>query len=379
MSQIYEIRLKPIGSFYFGGEESFSSSILESVINKNDESVKKYYKKRQGYFAKSEMFPQQTQLLGMIRKEILRLNNKLLYYKRYTSVPKDWKDKATKIVGSKWYSNKEEKMGTIALLSPLYLHHATYGLCVPAPMDYELMLETTGVAYINGIPKKAVAFKKCNGKYFDAKDYLYSKYHSLTGEYVDMNDIFKPQIRTHTQKLHYKEGNEEQLFKVQRYTLDEDYHFVFYLTLNNDSYLLDDTKTAVTLGGEESHFIMSVNKTDAIPDIDAYYHKLRSKETRVVLLSDAYISSCDAKNTVFNDCKVVLSQKRVLRTLQSMRKDKQFHFKKSTKTILLAKGTVFYPKNEDALGSICAVLNKSNYQAIGYNQYITLQGETNAN
>ena len=87
MSQIYEIRLKPIGSFYFGGEESFSSADLCSIVN-TDKPAREYFKKRQGYYAKSEMFPQQTQLLGMVRKELLRQNKKLLYFKNYISVPK---------------------------------------------------------------------------------------------------------------------------------------------------------------------------------------------------------------------------------------------------------------------------------------------------
>jgi len=376
MKYTYEIKLKPIRSFYFGGEESFSSSTLKSVIN-NDKQTQKYYKKRQEYFAKSEQFPQQTQLLGMIRKEILRLNKKLLYYKKYTAVPKEWKNNATAIVGSKWCSHEDAKLGSIDSVSPLYLHHITKGLCVPAPMDYELKLETTGVAYINGIEKEAVAFKKCNDKYFDAKDYLYNKYHSLQGDYIDIDEIFQSHIRTHTQTLHYKQDNEEQLFKVKRYTLDKAYDFVFYLTLNDDI-LLDNTQTTVTLGGEESHFMMSVKRVDTLPNIEAYYHKLRTKDTRVILLSDAYIDHQDDENSVFSHSKVVLSQKKILRTLQSTRKDKRYHFKKSTKTILLAKGTVFYPKDENALTQIHTALNKQNFKAIGYNHYITLKGENNA-
>lgn len=386
MSQTYEIKLKPTGSFYFGGEESFSSATLESIANKS-KPAREYFKKRQGYYAKSERFPQQTQLLGMIRKELLRHNKKLLYFKNYITVPQEWKSEATKIVGSKWHTNQEPKLGVIETLSPLYLgkNDKVY---VSAPMDFGLKLETTGTAYINGIPKEAVSFKKGNGRYFDAKDSLYTKYHSLDcdckvlnksskKDCLDLNKIFKKDKRTHTQTFTYKEDNDEQLFKVSRYCLDDNYYFIFYLTLSDGVYLKDALDTIVSLGGEGSYFHMHVKTIEVSekPDFEEYYKKLRTKETRVMLTSDSFIDPC---SKIFEYCKTVLTQKQILRTLQGNKENKKFHFKKSLKKILLKKGTVFYPKDEESLAKICSELNRKNFQSIGYNQYTILKGDNHA-
>ena len=49
----YKIDLKPIGTFFFGSDKKFGEG---DEVN---------------YFAQSSLFPQQTSILGMLRKEIL--------------------------------------------------------------------------------------------------------------------------------------------------------------------------------------------------------------------------------------------------------------------------------------------------------------------
>ncbi|MEI6411943.1 MAG: hypothetical protein WCR52_21305, partial [Bacteroidota bacterium] len=56
-TKIWHIRLIPAGQFYFGGERNFSFGEKEDSSN---------------YLVKSNYFPQQTGLLGMLRFVLLR-------------------------------------------------------------------------------------------------------------------------------------------------------------------------------------------------------------------------------------------------------------------------------------------------------------------
>jgi len=367
MSFVYQIKLTPNGSFYFGGEGSFSSPKIDS-ISKDKNSID-YFKPRQGYFAKSEKFPQQTQLLGMVKKELLKANGLLMHFKHEEKPIKD--NKVKEIIGDKW-GKEVTNTGVIKELSPLFLwHKANEELCFPMPYDYGYVLETTSTAYINGIKKEAVAFKslKDSSKYFSAKDYLYNNYHTTRGFVANIDEIFTPYIQTHTQTIIYKKDDEEQLFKVERYVLNENFDFVFYLTLS-DKYFEDNYNTTVFLGGENSSFNMSVELIEKLPleDINSYYNLALPKDKKIVLLSDSYI---DAEDNIFEYAKASMCDKTQLRTIVKNRE----HFNKTTKLILLTKGSVFYPKSEEARKKIESILNKESFQKIGYNKYITLKGE----
>ena len=61
----YFIKLKPLNPFYFGSTKSF-----------DDNRVNENYKKP--YFLKGNLYPQQTAILGMLRKKILEDNGILV-------------------------------------------------------------------------------------------------------------------------------------------------------------------------------------------------------------------------------------------------------------------------------------------------------------
>jgi len=367
MSVTYKITLKPIDGFYFGGEDSFSSAPLNAV-NNQDPKAKRYFQKRQGYFAKSEKFPQQTQLLGMLRKELLRHNKKLLYFKNFLRVPKVWKEDAKCIVGiGKWSASNNLDLGEMQQLSPLYLCYLEQ-MFIPTPKDYGLSMLKDGEGYINGRAGSAIAFQKSNGNFFGAKDYLSSAYISKSGDTIDIDEIFKAYTQIQTQILCYKEDNTEQLYKVKKYRLKEGYSFVCYLTMSSDKYI-DNFSTTVELGGERSSFEMMVTKQSE-PNIKDEYKYLQTDKSRLVLLSDTYVD-----DTIFDKCDIVLSEKKILRTFTiDMQNSNQFT--KDTKIILLGKGTVFYPREGEGQAIKDMIEKYTNYTTIGYNQYLDLtQGE----
>lgn len=388
MSRLCRVILTPIDSFYFGGEESFTSPKLEAV-QKTDRVTQNYFKKRQGYFAKSEIFPQQTQLLGMLRKEILKLNGYLKHRKRFETVDRYKKGiPAKSVVGDTAWSTKGAlHLGMIERLSPLYLWHNHHKkLYVPLPFDDTYKLETQGIAYINGKPKAAVRFKsRCEAdRHFGAKDQLCTDFCSLDGERAKLDEIFVPTVQTHTQTGEYKKGDEEKYFKVKRYILKE-YSFCFYLSFSNDSFLPDSYNATVSLGGERSYFRMHIEKmqesmTEHEQEIDNFYQSFAVEYDKIVLLSDTYI---DPDDDIFAHTIASMANKRILRTIGEIEEkkekedpnNKQYYFKKSEKTVLLTRGSLFYPKDKSATDTIVKAIEKQiNFKTIGYNRYTIIKG-----
>ena len=68
---------------------------------------------------------------------------------------------------------------------------------------------------------------------------------------------------------------------------------------------------------------------------------------------------------------IALSEKVPFRTISS----NQQGFSKSSKEVLLKKGTVFFPK-ENSIDILCSSIEKETaFQKIGYNQYIKIDNK----
>jgi len=115
MSYKYLITLKPLEPFFFGGEYTFGA----------DDSRKESSR----YSAISTKLPQQTAILGILRKAILIQNGNLTMHKKgewVDSKSKDTDDKnykdAKELVGTDSFSyHKKIYLGTIKSISPLFI------------------------------------------------------------------------------------------------------------------------------------------------------------------------------------------------------------------------------------------------------------------
>lgn len=358
---LYKITLKPTGSFYFGGENSFG----EAKFRGDDEKsiTKNYFAKRSAYFAKGEMFPQQTQVLGMLRKEIMRKKGYLKLHNSGECIVKGKKAEAVKNIGLNW----KENLGKIEQVSPLALEKEG-DIFVPAPYDEVLSLvKMEGTSYINGRKSidSAYAFKKEDNTLFGAKDFLSDAYISNTSS-MKLDDVFTPITRIGNQTLGYTDDDEEQLYKMTSYSLSNTVHFVTYVRLEENIFNCDinhSYENFVELGGERSSFKLTIDMVESEPNYQNIYEKYAKNENRIVLMSDTYVS-----NKIFSMIEVSLSEKVSFRTIDSSKNG----FSKSSKCILLKKGTVFYPLN-NRIDEICQEIEKEKeFRNIGYNQYIKI-------
>jgi len=105
----YLVTLKPLEPFMFGGDQTFGA-----LGDKETGS----------YLVKSRHFPQQTALLGMVKRELMTQAGVLTRKRRGEWVDKNRKVDAINLVGYQKFdmlADEEQDLGAIDRLSPLFL------------------------------------------------------------------------------------------------------------------------------------------------------------------------------------------------------------------------------------------------------------------
>ncbi len=309
----YLVTLKPLKPFFFGGDITFG----ELTKNSN-------------YLVHSRLFPQQTAILGMIRKEIL-IQSKLLTTKRQGEWVDD-KSSATKLVGDTKFSfNQEQNFGVLKSISPIFL------------------IQNSN-RFIKKVDIDSCTYQKGLLKGYDPKKDIYDNYISIdTKQTKNMSDIFIPIEQIGIKKNSDKEG----YFKKTSYLLKDDFQFAFYIELD-----FELQKSFITLGAEQSMFKMDIQKSNQ--ELDYY-----DKNGYLTLLSDSYIDI-----PIRDNCEFAITSEISFSFLVNKFKDNKKVFKKHNKEYFFyEKGSVFINPTPQLIENI----NKPNLQKIGYN--IFTQGE----
>ncbi len=318
----YCITLQPLEPYMFGGELTFG----------------KHGDKEAGsYMVKSRLFPQQTAILGMIRKVYLMQKGLLTRKRRGEWVDKHNHAEACKLVGIGKFDMLSQEgidLGAIRQIGPVHLVKNGVSVIKKADIDTH--------PYHDGILKD----------YAPKKD-IFDNYIATTGtEQYSSEDIFEP-----VEQVGNKKGGEQNsLFKKTAYRLKEGFGFAF--TLESEEPLENDI---VTLGADQSAFSMHV---EPLQDDPLDY---RDTNGYVVLLSDSYITL-----PIREHCKFALTSEishRNLKGKKSVLRGKENGLEKSQTLYLYEKGSLFIEPEKTLLDN----LNNKHLQKIGYNIYT--QGE----
>ena len=242
------VKLKPINSFFFGGDITFGEG------------------KEVSYLAKSTLFPQQTAILGMVRKTLLRQNGLLTRKIKMESV--DDKKKGGELVGfEKFKFQKEEQnFGVIKKISPLFLMSDNKRYIKKFANGWEIKKDKIGY------------FLQKDGKDYNGKEDLFSDFVSIDDNVsLKVRDIFEEIEQIGIKKDAQKEG----YFKKFSYKLKDGFAFGFYIELeeNKEYRFYDDI---VELGAERSLFEMKLQECDEWLEV---YHE------HLLLLSDTFIDA----------------------------------------------------------------------------------------
>lgn len=361
----YLIKLIPIGSFFFGGERSFP-------IGKKDKN------ELSSYIVESNLFPQQTSLLGMLRFWLLK-NSDAFCLATGKIVNEGC---AQQIIGGKGFyinnnTQQESTFGKIKKIDYCFLQKNNQNY-FPTPLDYGLSIDFKSARTVlyNGIEKKLPEIKYMNieSNYYSAKDGLIQKYISTAGE-VDKDSIFiKDQRIGINRDITTGKTADGDLYKQICYRLNG-FNFAFTATIDKDTKLPDNGQI-VELGGDSSKFILEYKKIEEEKgsELPAYPSELvaDSSYTKIVLLSDSRISnSIIENNTVFSISEHVPFQFLSFETKEQTEYTRKVNdMKKSVRYSLFKKGSVFYFNSTEKLNKFKKALDNKTFQQIGYNKSI---------
>ncbi len=344
----YLVTLTPLEPFFFGGENTFGEG------------------EKSRYYAKSELFPQQTQILGMLRKTLLKYGGYLKIHRRGEWVKKEDKQKASNLTGSKWKPFKNIDLGVIENISHLMLRKDNE-FFIKAPFDhfFEIEREENESVYINDESKKYLyVLKKTSGENFSSKDYLCDDFVSNNGSLLKKDDIFKTITQVGNQK-DKSEDDKDKFFKKDLFCLKKGYAFSFFVNFKDTDEIkeiinnMQKDKVFVHLGGERSKFILKIEERDW----DINFDISKKNISRVILLSDSFVD-----DEIFKKCDFALSSKKPFRYIE---KNISKNFSKSNRYFLLIKGSVFYTDKPDEI--IKLIEQNKNFKKIGYNHALIIE------
>jgi CRISPR-associated protein Cmr3 len=311
----YLVTLTPLEPFLFGGDNTYGK-----VGDKENGT----------YLVKSRQFPQQSALLGMLKREIMTQSGVLSRKVRGEWVDIHNKAKAKGLVGEEKFDIKSpalQNFGAIKSLGTVFLMQNNTPYMKKVAIDnYE---------YKDGLLSK-----------YTSKINIYDNFTSLDNAQTKISkEIFKEVEQTGNKTG----GEENSLFKKTSYLLKDNFQFAFYLECE---YALQNS--IVSLGADGSSFKLEIK-----PSNESLNYK--DKNGYMTLLSDAYITL-----PIKSNCDFAITSEVSFRNLQNIKHATQINaFKKSDKIFLYEKGSVFINPSQELIQN----LNNKNCQQIGYNNY----------
>ena len=347
MSYEYRVELIPQSDFFFGGEYTFAKDDTRKESSR--------------YSATSTYFPQQSALLGMLRKTLLIQNGNLTMH-----IKGEWVDsrggkrgndknyyEAAKIAGKRAFSYEDENdFGIIEKISPLFITHNNIAYTINAKdANYEAK-RINATMNLGNKSQEALIFDGYNPKK-NVNDIFIGEDNSL----LEFDAVFQEVQTVGIKKMQNHENQEDSFFQKSSYKLKDNTTFTFFLTLSEE---LSWKSAFVTLGADQSTFVLKLSKTDK--SFEKTFSHLFAKKSfdRVVLHSETLISKEACEETLF-----------VFGKRESFRQLNNAQGKKSKRYYLLQRGSVIYTKNIDAT---VAALGQTHLQKAGINYFTPIKG-----
>ena len=311
----YLITLTPLEPYLFGGDVTFGK------LGDEENGT---------YLVHSQKFPQQSAILGMIRKEIMIQDGKLTRKVRGEWVDKDKVEETKRLVGDEKFdllSKKEQDFGVISKISPIFLYKDEKRFIKKVDIDsYE---------YKDGLLKN-----------YNPKIDIYDNFVEIDNKdsKKSASDIFKA-----VEQIGIKKGGgENAFFKKTSYLLNDNFSFAFYADID---YELKDS--IVKLGADDSKFKMKIIKTTDNLEYE-------DKNGYLTLLSDTYITL-----PLKEHCEFAITSEIAHRSLKNKKSiNKKYSFEKSKRVYMYEKGSVIINPSNELIENI---KSQKNLTKIGYN------------
>jgi CRISPR-associated protein Cmr3 len=343
----YQLKLTPIDTFFFGNEKHIDTADNGDAIA--------------NYFVESNLYPQQTTILGALRFFILKEAGSAVFNNNRIVD----KSKAEKLIGPQSFDFELENQsfGEIESISAVYFlkDNTPYFF---GPLDFESNM-TADFSFSKEIEGKTTLYSSKNHEQF-VNHYIVNK----NGERFILSDIVKSQTKVGNKK----NSTEEAFYKQNSKYLMPGWSFAVNVSTKTS---LKTLSAFLTLGGEKTIF-----KADFEPINDFQTLKEMPKHYRPVpcifCLSDCLLSPTDFSKVAFG-----ITQSVSFRNLHSVVMETNSYsalttlkgkgkLRKGDRFNLLMRGSVLYFSDNDALEEVSSsLIRNSNAFKIGFNQFIS--------
>lgn len=368
MSKKYLVTLKPVDKFFFGGDMTFK---VEKSSNAKEEG-RSADERFSSYIIKSNIFPQQTSLLGMLRFLLL---SDSVYFADGKIINTDG---ASTLIGSKSFevSDKRGQFGFIDGLGACFLLNRSsegdvYYSFLPYASEYQMAEHDSPImGYVNG---KKMMIPKLEG--YKAKDGYSKRVIGSDKKVLPVSDIFAEDRRIGiARNIDNGKTDNSGLFKQISYRFKDfnkensriaDWHFAFYVTVADECDLSKYSGRVVSVGGDNSNFVFR-----AVADVKDDRPVEFQNDKMVVLQSPSYLSADDLQGVKFFISDTIPF--RFMRTSVKNTVDYTLRagYQRSCRYELYAPGSVFYfDSSKDASEFRQALERYEAFRQIGYNEY----------
>lgn len=365
----YLITLRPVDKFYFGGEITFR--------RENEDKFNETYG---SYIVRSNLFPQQTSLLGMLRFLYLS-NSKTLF--QNGSIIKGKQSEVVDLIGPESFKFSGEKgdkreYGKIKKIHPCFIQcqmeeNSGWETILQAPLDHKLEISFTDrMPEISG---------------YKPKDGLHLCYLSNGNVVFNESDLFVEDARIGINRDYEGITQEDSYYKQIFYRFSDQYkqkgkgdvnhslRFAFYAELEDAGFLLEK-EHIVSLGGDNSRFALKIEEVNDIQyPLPSLYKPDNYKNChgKIILLSDAYVEKEKVKSSLFHISDIVS-----FRFLESSVNKSDNYYKFSGEALtrnkdkynLYKKGSVFFFEKAKDIDEFERTLNEYKQLCqIGYNRF----------
>ena len=391
----YKIDLRPMDVFFFGGEQHFGEG---------DEA---------NYFVRSNFFPQQSGILGMLRHQLLIQNNCI-------PITSGNKTIVSGLIGGESYNilGLSKTFGAIHNISPLFISKGGE-LLFPEASEFYIKKKDDSKELLQFDPKVFTATnqtmiypnqakasiisagKDYLGKYElpemlvsqNGKQFRYNKNKDFEKKgNLPENGVFvetgKPGIQKSVRK---QKGQKDQgFYKQYSWSFPENVCFTFFAEIDRDvAGKFDEGR--IMLGGEKSAFHMKVKEFDGKGSpfdensefYSGLYERPHKEFNKIVCLSDCIVRDelltkvAFMSNTMidFRNSRSKVEKTSNYNRMIVVKKGETASYESPTRSQryqLLKRGSVLWVEDTH-LKSVQDLINKEQHRAIGYNYFKTIQ------
>jgi len=347
----YQIKLTPIDAYFFGGE-------------KHSKNMKNSSGFEMDYFVQSELYPQQTTLLGVLRYYLLLQKGLLNPHKNEKT------NEANELIGKESFSygyNEDvvQNFEKIKKVSPLYFHKHDFYFknksqkYIIAPFGNEFLLTREyGNFKLDGYDAK----KGYQRALMNIQDNSTMKFFKDPDNKDDEEFIFIPHDIVGNKKGDKGKAEDDGFYKQTLYKLNKGWSFIFEAEINCD---MKDDWQFLTFGAEKQLFSFEISPIEEFTELAL---KLAEKLLPAIFcISDSFVAETIWEHTAF-----AVNENASFRNLQSSNNSKNYSsfssgYKRSKRYNLLKRGSVLFFETDDKRNAAKRLFKNTNAENIGFN------------